>query len=179
MKRRKLLDALAMTMMGDAMVALALAEPHKDAIYVPAGEDRFHESVTAAACKLSGKDTGGALAVFGGKHARGSVPMHVHHNQDELWYIFEGETLFQIGDRKIHAKVGDSVFGHRGIPHSFMELSDSGHGITVFQPAGSMENFFHQLAQIWPKTGEMPSPAVMQSLFKAHDMEIVGPVVQA
>jgi mannose-6-phosphate isomerase-like protein (cupin superfamily) len=31
--------------------------------------------------------------------------------QDEWWYVLEGEYVFQIGEKRLQAKVGDSVFG--------------------------------------------------------------------
>jgi Cupin domain len=150
----------------------------KKPIVVTSGNDRGNSPLTIANCKLSGRDTNGALAIFGGDpdHAPGGVPLHVHHDQDEWWFIIDGEHLFQIGDRKFRAKTGDAIFGPRGVPHSPRQLSSKGTVLTAFQPAGTMEEFFHELAQLL-KTGGM-SPAKMAALFKAHQMEIVGPMVE-
>ena len=103
------------------------------------------------------------------------VPLHVHHHQDEWWYILTGEYLFQIGDRRIRAKVGDAVFAPRGVPHSPLRLSQSSSNITLFQPAGTMEEFFHEVAKLRPGTGQGVAVESMGELFRAHGMEIVGP----
>jgi hypothetical protein len=46
------------------------------------------------------------------------------------------------------------------------------------QPAGTLEEFFHELAQLRPKEGTMPPPERMAQLFRVHGMEIVGPAVE-
>jgi len=33
-------------------------------------------------------------------------PLHVHTREDELFYVLEGEVVFQIADQRILAKVG-------------------------------------------------------------------------
>jgi mannose-6-phosphate isomerase-like protein (cupin superfamily) len=157
---------------------VAHAQPGKQALVVPAGEDRFR-AITINPCKLSGKDTNGALAIFGGKRKglSAGVPLHVHHYQDEWWYIIEGQYIFQIGDRKIRAKAGDAVFGPRGVPHSPRLLSETGMNLTVFQPAGTIEEFFQENAEARRKNEE-GSPEREAAQFRAHGMEIVGPAVE-
>lgn len=158
---------------------VASGQTKKEAIFVPAGEDRSHTTVTIAKCKLSGRDTNGALSIFGGDpHPAGGVPLHVHHDQDEWWYVLDGEHLFQIGDKKIRAKAGDALFGPRGVPHSPRQLSPQGAVLTAFQPAGTMEEFFQELAQAARKAGGAPPREVMAALFQAHQMQIVGPMVE-
>ena len=163
----------------------ANAQAQKDAIVVPAGEDHLllekWSASTINPCKLSDRDTNGAMAVFGGE--RGGpytgIPLHVHHDQDEWWYIAEGEYVIQVGDRKIHAKAGDFVFGPRGVPHSPRRLT-AGANLTVFQPAGTMEEFFHSSAEMRRK-GERatcPPNEGMAELWRKHGMEIVGPPVE-
>lgn len=178
MERRTLLQSFLAANALAAAQHVPASKPKREAIFVPSGEDRSQGMVTIANCKLSGRDTGAALAVFGGdpKHVAGGVPLHVHHEQDEFWFVVDGEHLFQIGDRKFRAKPGDSLFGPRGVPHSPRQLSDKGSVLTAFQPAGTMEQFFQELAQLI-RNGGM-SPPKMAALFKAHQMEIVGPMVE-
>ena len=178
MDRRDIFKSLLCVAGLEASSSVWAEEQKKEAIVVASGNDRANSTLTIANCKLSGRDTNGALAIFGGDpdHAHGGVPLHVHHEQDEWWFIIQGEHLFQIGDKKIRAKTGDAIFGPRGVPHSPRQLSSKGSVLTAFQPAGTMEEFFHELAQL-VKTGGM-SPAKMAALFKAHQMEIVGPMVE-
>ena len=57
------------------------------------------------------------------------------------------------------------------VPHAFTRISETGKLITVFQPAGKMEDFFNKLNAL---TGP-PVPDVFVKLFEEHDMKIVGP----
>src|SRR5882757_7946808 len=70
---------------------------------VAAGNDRFGERVKLGGepmdCKVSARDTDGALCVFeftGG----GGGPRHLHYEQDEWIYVISGEFNFEIGDRR-------------------------------------------------------------------------------
>jgi hypothetical protein len=65
-------------------------------IKVAATADRFDKPVKFAVghieCKISGKDTGGALYIFETYTApEDRAPRHLHYNQDEWFYVLEGE----------------------------------------------------------------------------------------
>ena len=51
------------------------------------------------------------------------APLHVHHHEDEVWYVLEGALRFQIGDEEIEARAGGAVFAPRGKPHTFWNPS--------------------------------------------------------
>jgi mannose-6-phosphate isomerase-like protein (cupin superfamily) len=73
--------------------------------------------------KVSGADTAGQLVVFESTTSSGNGPgLHKHADQDEWWYVLEGEFIFQVGDEKFRAKVRASVFGPRAVPHSFLSV---------------------------------------------------------
>lgn len=148
---------------------------------------------------VSGKDTNGALCITGPQrspsdvmrlnsvgpnptsqtHRSGNVPLHIHYAQDEYWYTFSGEGLVQVGDQRFHAKAGDLVMGPRGVPHAPHGLGHWGL-VTIWQPAGTMEEFFHELAEMERKNGgKLPPQDEFAALFKRHGMEIVGPPIQA
>ena len=72
---------------------------------VAAGKDRFNEQIKLGGpggepndCKVSGKDTDGAMSVF--EFTGGGWPKHLHHDQDEWIYVVEGEFEFQVGESK-------------------------------------------------------------------------------
>ena len=100
--------------------------------------------------KVSASDTGGQLVIFEATISSGNGPrLHKHHDQDEWWYVLDGEFIFQIGEEKFRAKPGTSVFGPRGVPHSYLSVGNtSGHMIIGFQPAGRMEEFFAAFARL-------------------------------
>ena len=122
--------------------------------------------------KISGKDTENDLAVFEqtGLTPNGGPPLHIHPNQDEWFYIVEGEYLFQVGDGKYQMKMGDTIFLPRKVPHAFIQLTEKGKAIVSYLPAGKMENFF----AVTDKWMSPPSKEEIEKVFADHDMHVVG-----
>ncbi|MFC5650640.1 cupin domain-containing protein [Paenibacillus solisilvae] len=54
-----------------------------------------------------------------GEQAEFIAPLHLHHDDDEAWYILEGTLGFQIGDEQIEASAGDALTAPRGTPHTY------------------------------------------------------------
>jgi len=94
-------------------------------IHVPAGHDRFAKpgltiwGLIPLAIKLSAKDTGGELLVFQRTDmGRGGPPKHVHHDQDEWFYVVKGEFAAEIGEDRFILRPGDALFAPRRVPHA-------------------------------------------------------------
>ncbi|GAB3019476.1 hypothetical protein GCM10027185_15840 [Spirosoma pulveris] len=145
-----------------------------------AGEGRKHGHLTLKDVnvnildvKISGSDTDGGLAIFEqtSLSPKRGTPLHVHPDQDEVFYVIEGAYYFQVGDEKFNLKAGDSIFLPRNVPHAWTQVADKGKMIVVFQPAGKMEDFFVSLAGM----DHDPSPEEIARLFKDNQMQIVGP----
>jgi quercetin 2,3-dioxygenase len=158
--------------------ASAPIAPRQD-FSLPAGAARFDERTILFGCcandiKVSGEDTGGRLGVFEYVGAmRGGPPLHLHEEQDEIYVVQAGEYLFQVGDRQTVVTAGGTIFLPRGVPHAFVQLSDTGRMLFMFSPAGAMEGYFRALAEL---TGP-PPPAEEAALFAAHGMRLVGPPI--
>src|SRR3989339_1387695 len=147
---------------------------------VHSGEDRFntHSKMMGVTSnildlKISSKDTAGQLSVFEqtGLTYKGGPPLHIHPNQDEMFYVIEGEYLFQVGDDKYQMKSGDTIFLPRNVQHAFLQLTEKGKMIVSYLPAGKMEAFFKE-------TDKWTSPPTKEEIakdFADHDMQIVGP----
>src|SRR5436853_823410 len=87
---------------------------------VNAGDDRFGEQIKLGGepndCKVSAKDTNGALCIFeftGG----GGGPRHLHHEQDEWIYVMDGQIEFLMGEERVRLGAGESVFIPRTVAH--------------------------------------------------------------
>jgi len=65
-------------------------------------------------------------------------PRHVHHREDEAFYVLEGEITFYIGDETYVATPGTFVFAPRGIPHSFVFETDVVRKLVTLTPGGPM-----------------------------------------
>ena len=146
--------------------------------HVAPGESRRGRPIMLSAnepttIKISASDTGGQLVVFESTTSVGNGPeLHKHHEQDEWWHVLEGEFIFQVGEEKFRAKPGMTVFGPRGVPHSFLSVGSSpGRTIISFQPAGRMEEFFAELAKLSTLGPDAPLDNTR------YGMESVGPRV--
>ncbi|HXN51312.1 MAG TPA: cupin domain-containing protein [Candidatus Acidoferrum sp.] len=51
--------------------------------------------------------------------ARLIAPRHVHHHDDEAWYVLEGTLRVQAGESEIEASAGSGVLVPRGTPHTY------------------------------------------------------------
>lgn len=47
------------------------------------------------------------------------APLHVHHADDEAWYVLEGILRFKIGDGICEARPGSAVLAPKGTPHAY------------------------------------------------------------
>lgn len=150
------------------------------AFVVRATESRFGEKTVISGknpndIKVSQKDTNGDLTIFEYTgNEKGGPPLHVHPQQDEIFFIVEGEYLFQVGEDKHNLKAGDTIFLPRTIPHAFAQLTEYGKMFFLFQPSGKMEDFFRKIGSLTSQ----PTPAQGAKIFADHDMKVVGPPLQ-
>ena len=97
-------------------------------------------------------------------------PLHTHANEDESWYVIEGELRFKLGGELHHAPAGSFVFVPRGTPHCFQNVAAVPARILVmFTPAG-MEHFFDRFAEL-----SAPDPGAFRSIGEPLGMDVVGP----
>jgi mannose-6-phosphate isomerase-like protein (cupin superfamily) len=47
------------------------------------------------------------------------APLHIHHSDDEAWYVLEGSLRFRIGDETFEAGPGAAVLAPKGTAHAY------------------------------------------------------------
>ena len=131
--------------------------------------------------KSSSESTAGRVGVTETLAPRGSgSPLHVHHNEDEWFYVIEGELTFWVGGHVITAPAGSFVYGPREVPHTFIVSSEQARFLLVVEPAG-FEGFVRALGQpaqalvIPSPATEPPDVAAMAALAAEYGIEILGP----
>jgi mannose-6-phosphate isomerase-like protein (cupin superfamily) len=154
----------------------------KDAFKVDAGKDRNNKSISLFEgdtfdCKVSTADTDGDMYVYESKRVKEGGPSHHYHfDQDEWWYVLQGEFLIKVGEITHKVKTGDSVFGPRMIPHSFAKVGEGeGKLLMFFQPAGKMEMFFNKISE--GVTSKM-SEEEQKDFRHEHGIKKVGPPIK-
>jgi mannose-6-phosphate isomerase-like protein (cupin superfamily) len=96
--------------------------------------------------RAAAESTGGAFTLFEEVPPLLDTPLHVHANEDELFYILEGQHVIRCGDEEFHVGPGGMVFGPRGVPHSQRRVVPQvGRLLVLASPAG-IEGFFRRLA---------------------------------
>ena len=145
---------------------------------VPTGGDRYQEHRTVFGTmsidfKVSASDTNGGFFVLENTdNSRGGPPRHIHHEQEEWFYVVESDYIVEIGDERHSLGPGDSVLAPRKVPHVWAHVGEgTGRLIVAFQPAGEMEAFFSELAKVKGR----PPREELHGLFRSHGMEVTGP----
>jgi mannose-6-phosphate isomerase-like protein (cupin superfamily) len=96
--------------------------------------------------RASAETTGGAFTVFEEVPPLLDTPLHVHANEDELFYSLDGEHIVQCGDEEFPLEPGGVIFLPRGVPHSQRRVVPGvGRLLVLTSPAG-FEGFFRELA---------------------------------
>lgn len=176
MKRRSFLKSAvsAFPVVLTPSFALATTQPSglisKEAAVVPAGHDRLneiHPGFGGLEFKVLTRETDGNLFVIEHNNAvHGGPPLHLHLEQEEWFYVIEGEFLLQIGDKRVKLGPGESALGPRRVPHTFAPTGHvPGRMIIAFSPAGTMEQFFRDAS----------SPQQDAAYYRKHGMELLGP----
>lgn len=92
-------------------------------------------------------DTGGQFALLEVQgSAGGEPPLHVHRNEDELFYVLEGQLKVLRGNEELTVGPGESAFLPRGVMHTFKILSKSARVLVYITPGG-FESYFRELGR--------------------------------
>jgi quercetin dioxygenase-like cupin family protein len=130
--------------------------------------------------KAGRTETGGSFAQLEMNDPRGTAtPMHLHHRDDETFYVIEGEIVVFIGDERIALSAGDYAFAPRGIPHATVVRSESARVLVTLTPGG-LEELFVSLGST-VNGSEPPAEEVLPPMdelvrrFAEHGVDIIGP----
>jgi hypothetical protein len=112
-----------------------------------------------------------------------SPPLHVHLNEDEIFHILEGEMLFRVADRDVHAGTGDTLLAPKGVPHTYrVESADGACWLTIMR-GGDFEGFVRSCGRPAERSG-VPDPsgpptpervAALAAECIRHRIELIGP----
>lgn len=70
--------------------------------------------------KATGEDTGGAYSLTDSMvPPQGGPPPHVHHREDEAFWVLEGELEVYVGEHTFKAEAGSFVHLPKGVLHSY------------------------------------------------------------
>jgi mannose-6-phosphate isomerase-like protein (cupin superfamily) len=109
-------------------------------------------------------------------------PLHIHHNEDEVFHILEGTMRFRVAERELVAHAGETVLAPKGIPHAFRVESTNGARCLTITTGPDFETMLKSAARPAERAGlpdaVAPTPEMIDRLVKIcadNHVEIVGP----
>jgi quercetin dioxygenase-like cupin family protein len=115
-----------------------------------------------------------------------SPPYHVHHTEDEVFHLLEGEMVLLVdgATRRVHA--GETHLAPKGVPHTYRVMSDRARWLLT-TTNGDFERFVHDVSR--PATRpELPDPAgpptaaqraALAEASSRHRIDLIGPPLSA
>ena len=136
------------------------------------GEPMFYKGRHPNNIVISKKDTAGAFSIFSYTgYDKIGPSLHLHTDQDEIFFVTEGKYRFRVGEEMVEAEVGDTVFLPGNIQHSWIQLTDKGSMLYAVHPAGTMEEFFIEMS----KMKVPPTEDEAKAIHAKHGMKLLGP----
>ena len=92
------------------------------------------------------------------------APLHVHHDDDEAWYVLRGTLRFRLDEDEVDARAGSAVLARRGTPHTYRNGGrEEAEYLLVMPPRiASLIDAIHEPG------------ADMAALFRAHASELLA-----
>lgn len=129
--------------------------------------------------KLSGEQTKGSLVVALGITPPGAgPPPHIHHDEDELFLILDGQCRFLVnGQWTEPVEAGTVVYTPRGVRHTFQNVGDTPSRHWIITTPSGFEQFFARCATVFAQAAD--GPPDMKSILEIsaeHGLEFVPPL---
>lgn len=151
----------------------------------PTSSDRLwflNTLVTVCVSQAGGKDN---ISVLECSVPQGdSPPLHIHHTEDEVFQILEGEFTVRLQDEDRRVGPGEIFLAPKGVPHTYRAESPDGGRFLTTTIHGDFENFVHALGRPAERPGlpdaVAPSPEAIQFLTETaakFGIEFVGPPI--
>jgi quercetin dioxygenase-like cupin family protein len=131
--------------------------------------------------KATGDQTGGAYGLVDQILPAGfASPWHLHHAEDETFYVLAGEITFLCGDTRVVGGPGTFVYGPRGIPHGFRAGASAPARLLLMNTPAGFEQFVRALSA--PASADAPPPAgppdmeQLIAMAARYHIDILGPL---
>ena len=133
-----------------------------------------------AVIKATADDTAGQMTIIEMTEPPGTDgPLHVHHREDEAFWVLEGTATIRVGEEVFEAGPGDYVFGPRDVPHKY-SVGASGCRMLFICTPGGFEDLVREMSQpaarrtIPPPADHEPDWELVAAIAQAHGCELLG-----
>jgi len=122
--------------------------------------------------KATKEETGGLYAFTEGVvPPNHGAPLHIHHREDEAFYVLEGEFEIECDGEILRVGPGTFALLPKGLPHRFQNLSEIPGKVLCVQSPGGVEEFFTHMSLL-VKEGP-PDPAQVKELTEKYGIEFL------
>jgi quercetin dioxygenase-like cupin family protein len=105
-----------------------------------------------------------------------ATPYHLHHLEDEAFYILEGEIAFICDGKWLPAGPGTYVFGPREIPHGFKVVGNAPARMLLLCAPAGFERFVLEMSEPDAAPPAPPDMAKLMTLAAKYKIDILGPL---
>ena len=134
-----------------------MVEGNRGAYAPPDGGDSVWLGGDRITVKLTSEDTGGVYSVAEEiSPPQGGPPPHIHSQEDETFYVLEGEVEFLLGEDTIVAGAGSCAYAPRGTLHTFKKVGTSPSRVLFVLNPGGFEKFFLEAGEPAPEGSSPP-----------------------
>ncbi len=128
--------------------------------------------------RASGANTNGGLSLIEQVIPPGfASPWHVHHDEDESFYLIEGRMRVMVGDRAVDLDSGGYAFGPRGVPHGFRIEGHAPARLLLMTSGSRFAEFVRETST--PASDDVPPEPDLAKVVAAaerHGLAILGPM---
>jgi len=118
--------------------------------------------------KALGNDTGASYSIVEKVVYPGQeVSRHVHTSEDEMWYMLEGELIWNLGGRESLGRKGSFIHLPRFVAHSFMNKSDKPARMLLMFAPGGFEQWFLDVGRAVHDPSQLPPDVTDEELTQA------------
>jgi quercetin dioxygenase-like cupin family protein len=129
--------------------------------------------------RIASRDTDGQLAL-----AEVTLPprttgptLHVHTNEDEMFFVLEGVLTVQLGERLHEIATGGLAWGARGTPHAFANLAPDPVRIMILWTPGGVERMFEEMEAYVQSVAGTPDQEVVAAINARYGARRAGPQI--
>ena len=123
--------------------------------------------------KVTAGQTGGAYSLFEETvQPGGGATPHIHHREDECFYVVEGEIAFHVDEETVLAGSGSLVYVPRGTVHAYTNTGMApARVLDLLTPGGTRERLFEEI-------GEGETTGDLRDIYSRYGIEMVNAPAQ-